>query len=318
MNRDLSGEKHGGNPPGCTSVFEFDGRNAVGSGGPPTDCRSKVALPEEDKESEHDFIVEVKVESEFIDDYSSVVRDEAHLGTMETFQSYIQTSQDALSNKHVKQEPCSSPPRESSKVAQLLEEKQMKLVSCNNCSQLLDLEVFNPHMTQSICQETRTFNSVPYNHSCKSFTETLKNIQESETPHKCSVCDKSFTVLSFLNRHLKIHTDLKPHKCSACPKAFAQSKNFIEHQRMHAGEKPYKCSVCNKAFNFSSELRKHERVHSGEKPFKCSFCCKVFSRLSNLHVHQRIHTKQKPYLCSVCGNTFNSSSNLCRHQKQHD
>uniref|UniRef100_UPI00358DF2F4 zinc finger protein 721-like n=1 Tax=Myxine glutinosa TaxID=7769 RepID=UPI00358DF2F4 len=385
MNRDLSGEEHREYPSGSMRVF--DGRNAIGSRGSPTDCRSKVALPEESghdfiaevkvesesiddysslvrgdahletmetfqssfqtfqdalrnehvkqescgspsKESSkiaqllEDFIVEVKVEPEFIDDYSSLVRGEGHMKTMETFQSFFQTFQDALRNEHVKQESCGSPSKESSKIAQLLEEKQMKLVSCSNCSQLFDLEVFNPLMTQSICQETHTFSSASYNRSCKSCTETLKNIQGSDTPPKCSVCDKSFTVLSSLNPHENMHTNAhqleeKHYKCYLCPKSFAQSKSFIEHHRMHAGEKTFKCSVCNKAFNYSSELRKHERVHSGEKPFKCSLCCKVFSRLSNFKVHQRVHSGEKPYLCPVCGNAFARLPNLYRHQKVH-
>uniref|UniRef100_UPI00358F04DC zinc finger protein ZFP2-like n=1 Tax=Myxine glutinosa TaxID=7769 RepID=UPI00358F04DC len=377
MNGDVSSEDNRLNPPGSSSFS--DGRNLVGPEDSHSDCRFRIARPEENESghgeahlgmmetfqsyfqtpqdtlsNEHvkqeprdspledtskaarllkDFIVEVKVKSEFIDDYASLVEVEANPGTRETFQSYFHTSQDALINERVKVEPRSSPPMVSSKAAQLLDEKQKELVSCSNCSQLFDLEVFNSHTTRTICEETDNISIVSYNSSCKSWTETLKNIQGSERPHMCSMCDKSFTVLSSLNLHKKIHTGEKshilkpangdnnqrekPHKCSLCPKAFAQWKNFNEHQRMHSGEKPYKCSVCNKAFPVISALQKHEIIHSDEKPFKCSLCCKTFATSSNLRIHQRTHTGEKPYKCSVCHKAFSQSSHLHIHQIIH-
>ena len=120
-------------------------------------------------------------------------------------------------------------------------EKQMKLISCSNCSQLFDLEVFNPQLTRTICQESNAFNIVSYNRVCKNCTETVKIIQGSERPYKCSVCDKSFTLLSILNLHQKIHTEENPYKCSVCSNDFPTSSSMKRHERTHTGEKRDKC-----------------------------------------------------------------------------
>ena len=66
---------------------------------------------------------------------------EAHLDNSKKFKStFLRSSQDALSNEHVKQEPYDSPPWESSKAAQLLEgksrfiENTITLFTCFICS----------------------------------------------------------------------------------------------------------------------------------------------------------------------------------------
>uniref|UniRef100_UPI00358F527E zinc finger protein 583-like n=1 Tax=Myxine glutinosa TaxID=7769 RepID=UPI00358F527E len=331
MKRDLSGEEHSANPPG--SPICPDGGNALSPGACDGVHGSRVG-PSEDMELGPDFIIEVKVESEFIDDYSSLVKGETHLVKSTKFKSsFLQTSQDALSNEHVKQEARDSPPRENSKAAPLLEGKQRKLVSCSKCFQLFDVEVFNPLMTRNTCQETDKFSSVSSNRICKSCTETLKSIQGSERPHeytiangdnnqykkahKCSFCSKAFAFISQLKIHQIIHTGEKLYNCSICMKAFGSSSHLNIHQRIHTGEKPYKCSICNKAFRSSSHLCEHQRTHTDEKPFKCSICLRVFARSSYLILHQRTHTGEKPYKCNLCPKAFSQSSHLKRHQRMH-
>uniref|UniRef100_UPI00358E6F8A zinc finger protein 79-like isoform X1 n=1 Tax=Myxine glutinosa TaxID=7769 RepID=UPI00358E6F8A len=361
MNRDLSGEKHKVNPPGSTRIS--DGRNLLGPGESPGDKEfGPDSLMDEFEEkfgivssssfgfykttpsfivnfATEDFIVAVKVESDFLDQSSpldkglimkvkvksefeddsiSQEKGEAQVVKSKTFQNnLLQTSQYALSNDHVKQEPCDSRPTEPSKAAQLLEEKQVKQVSCTNCSQLFDMEVFNQHMTQSVCQETDKYSSLSCTRICKCCAETPKDIQGSEGPRKCYVCDKSFTVLSSLKVHQKMHTREKLHKCSVCSKGFIRHSKLKIHQRVHTGEKPYTCPVCNKTFGHSSSLDGHQRIHTGARPYKCSVCRKGFSSSSYMSQHQKIHTGEKPFKCSLCPKAFAQSSNLNNHQRIH-
>uniref|UniRef100_UPI00358F531B uncharacterized protein n=1 Tax=Myxine glutinosa TaxID=7769 RepID=UPI00358F531B len=81
-------------------------------------------FPDEYSSLGKDLIVKVKVESEFEDDPMSQEKGEAEMVKSETFQNnLLQTSQDALSYNHVKQELCDSPPTEPSKAVQLIEDE---------------------------------------------------------------------------------------------------------------------------------------------------------------------------------------------------
>uniref|UniRef100_UPI00358E2B91 uncharacterized protein isoform X2 n=1 Tax=Myxine glutinosa TaxID=7769 RepID=UPI00358E2B91 len=157
MNRDVSDEDHRSNPPGST--IGSDGGNSVVPGDSPSDRGSRVGPPE-DQNPGPDFIAKVKVKSEFVDDpfprdegfivevkVKSEYVDESscqdkdvdgklmvdpelmqrplrglvHPVKIENFQSDLsQSSQDALSNECVMQEPCESPPREMKNTPQLL------------------------------------------------------------------------------------------------------------------------------------------------------------------------------------------------------
>ena len=98
--------------------------------------------------------------------------------------------------------------------------------------------------------------------------------QESKL-HRCDQCDKTFTRLSNLRRHVKdVHTDNKPFQCGQCNKTFARRSHLSEHERTHSTEpKPdqFECGYCSKTFARVDHLRRHKlRVHNTKALSKTS------------------------------------------------
>ncbi|KHN70605.1 PR domain zinc finger protein 14, partial [Toxocara canis] len=123
---------------------------------------------------------------------------------------------------------------------------------------------------------------------------------------------KSFEKRDRLRIHvLHVHENHRPHVCTVCGKSFSQSSSLNKHLRVHSGERPYKCAYCSKSFTASSILRTHIRQHSGEKPFQCSMCGKSFASHAAHDSHvRRTHSSQDTHHfkcnCSMCGKSFAS------------
>ena len=148
-------------------------------------------------------------------------------------------------------------------------------------------------------------------------SEMYCNAQIGIKPFKCDSCEKGFTVLSALIRHMRTHTCEKPYSCSSCGKEFRIISDLKIHMRVHTGEKPYRCKTCGKGFSRSSALTVHVRTHTGEKPFSCNTCGKDFRSGGDLKVHMRTHTGEKPYHCKICRKRFSHISAMIRHRRIH-
>ena len=55
-----------------------------------------------------------------------------------------------------------------------------------------------------------------------------------EQPYRCKYCDRSFSISSNLQRHIRnIHNKEKPFKCEKCQRCFGQQTNLDRHMRKH-------------------------------------------------------------------------------------
>ncbi|XP_015910392.2 zinc finger protein 845 [Parasteatoda tepidariorum] len=189
----------------------------------------------------------------------------------------------------------------------------------------------------------------------KSHSENSENTQEInltyDKPFCCSICNESFSQLSYLREHYLVHsTELsnssdvynenykeknslthelaqspyKPYSCNICNRSFADVKSLTTHiRKCHSSslehKKTFACNVCKTNFLCKVSLNRHMLVHTEvqERSHSCVVCGKSFTFKSSLAKHQLVHSNEKPFSCSLCDKTFARKSEIGQHHLTH-
>ncbi|KAK7118013.1 hypothetical protein R3I94_021754 [Phoxinus phoxinus] len=80
----------------------------------------------------------------------------------------------------------------------------------------------------------------------------------------CPLCDKGFQTQHQLTMHIRQHnTDSgnADHSCSICGKSLSSASSLDRHMLVHSGERPYKCSVCLQTFTTNGNMHRHMKIH---------------------------------------------------------
>lgn len=154
----------------------------------------------------------------------------------------------------------------------------------------------------------------------KSLLNYHKLSHENLNPFKCPNCNKGFKNKGKLNRHVKIHSDIKEKwVCKVCRKALMSIESLRRHMKIHTGHKQFKCDQCEKSFIEKHDLQKHQVTHSSDKHFACEICKKLFKRKYDLTLHMTAHQPipLRNFHCGLCDKVFYSYHNMKRHKRLH-
>ncbi|XP_018582161.1 zinc finger protein 423 isoform X1 [Scleropages formosus] len=146
----------------------------------------------------------------------------------------------------------------------------------------------------------------------------------TSTQYVCESCDKQFSSVDDLQKHLlDMHTFVLYH-CTLCQEVFDSKVSIQVHLAVkHSNEKKmYRCTACAWDFRKEGDLQLHVK-HShlghpvgsaGSKARKCIFCGETFGTEVELQCHITTHSKK--YNCRFCSKAFHAIVLLERHLRE--
>ncbi|KAK6314532.1 hypothetical protein J4Q44_G00140610 [Coregonus suidteri] len=193
------------------------------------------------------------------------------------------------------------------------ESDKVTLFTCPKCAyHSLEEKSLHLHMQSIHTEEYNKLNAsgknrAEFHHQCGSSFANLRSLTahhrsshlgESDLPHLCSICGKSFPSSSELLEHRKSHGTSLQYICQPCGESFHSLLARSQHRQTHLVKRQFKCPHCDKSytrkadlkFRSSSDLARHKRFHTGVQTFVCNQCMKNFPTSSKLKKHMENHS----------------------------
>lgn len=136
----------------------------------------------------------------------------------------------------------------------------------------------------------------------------------------CILCNKTFSKMFSLNRHMLIHNGIKNHKCDHCGYCFVQKSDLDRHKTIHGDSWDFKCSYagCAKLFRTKKSLRSHSKTHEDDRSVNCNVCSRSFKANRSLKTHlAAVHYGILPFICDFCGKSYPVKASLRSHMTTH-
>lgn len=125
-----------------------------------------------------------------------------------------------------------------------------------------------------------------------------KKVHTGET-HNCDQCLLTFTKLSGLKFHYKVHLPMEQrdhYYCDQCPAHYVNKKTLKDHKTMsHSSDdvRNYECRYCPSKFKLQGHRHCHEQRVHGERNIPCPNCPLLFPHKDYLKSHLRSCSKKK-------------------------
>ncbi|XP_006253879.1 ras-responsive element-binding protein 1 isoform X2 [Rattus norvegicus] len=165
------------------------------------------------------------------------------------------------------------------------------------------------------------------------------NTDTGGADHSCSICGKSLSSASSLDRHMLVHSGERPYKCTVCGQSFTTNGNMHRHMKIHekdtnsttaaAPPSPLKRRRLSSKRKLSHDAESEREdpgpakktVEDGQssgldkmadETFHCPVCFKEFVCKYGLETHMETHS-DNPLRCDICCVTFRTHRGLLRH-----